>query len=329
MAVMGRRSVLGGAAAAAAAVATGARPTFAGGPRGLPNGSRGAGSATTQATIGTTLPDLAFGEQATYIPGAALVAGGTDPATPVGLVYDGTGAFPTSSGFLGTWVDAPIGSLITGADFVVSGTPLSGIVTIERYLPHAGGFDASVDNAPLTGSGTLVVSLTAGEVYDGTQAYHVYHYGGTATSLCLGIRVRHVPPSSGFVAITPVRAYDSRFDMAPDAEGRLASGASRTVHVSSKRNVDTGAIVDADAVPPARAVAYTVTLANTSGAGFLAVNPGGTTAVSASVINWSGAGQFPANSSIVKTGSDNTLTVVAGGAGSTDFVIDVIGYFTA
>lgn len=329
MAVMGRRSVLGGVAAAAAAVATGARPTSAAGRHRPPNGRRPT-SGAVQAAVSTTLPELAAGEQATYIPGIALVAGGTDPATPVGLVYDAVGAFPSSpGGFIGTWIDVPVGSLITGADVVVQGSPRTGLVTIERYIPHTVGFDGTVDAADLSGTGTAVVTLEANEVYDGTQAYHVYHSGGTATSSCLGIRVRHVPPTSGFVGITPVRVYDSRFDMTPDAEGRLASGASRTVHVSSKRNVDTGAIVDADAVPPATAVAFTVTLVNTSGAGFLAVNPGGTTAVSASVINWSGTGQFPANSSIVKTGSGNTITIVAGGAGSTDVVIDVIGYFTA
>ena len=77
----------------------------------------------------------------------------------------------------------------------------------------------------------------------------------------------------------------------------------------------------------ATAIAYTLTTAGTTGAGFLAVNPGGTTAVTASAINWTTTGLSIANTGVVKLGPGSTITVVAGGAGSTDFIVDIVGYY--
>jgi len=57
------------------------------------------------------------------------------------------------------------------------------------------------------------------------------------------------------------------------------------------------------------------------------VNPGGTTVVSASSINWSAAGQILANGISLTLNSSREITVIAGGAGSTQFIIDILGYY--
>ena len=68
-------------------------------------------------------------------------------------------------------------------------------------------------------------------------------------------------------------------------------------------------------------------IANTRSSGFLAVNPGTNTTVSASSINWYTDGQVVACASEVGVDDGRQITLIAGGAGSTDFLIDVVGYY--
>ena len=66
---------------------------------------------------------------------------------------------------------------------------------------------------------------------------------------------------------------------------------------------------------------------STDGAGFLVCNPGGTTTVDASTINWSAAGQVLANGVILALDDQRRLTIVAGGGGTTHVLVDVTGYW--
>jgi len=81
-------------------------------------------------------------------------------------------------------------------------------------------------------------------------------------------------------------------------------------------------------VPPgATAVAYNFTVTNTVGAGFLTLNPGGNTTVTSSAINWSTSGQILTTGSLVSVNANREVTVIAGGPGATDFLLDVVGYY--
>jgi hypothetical protein len=133
-----------------------------------------------------------------------------------------------------------------------------------------------------------------------------------------------------FHAITPTRVYDSR--RAEPAPGILAAGASRTIAVKDGRDIDTGAVdtTKLNIVPAgATAIACNITAVNTVGAsGFLTVNPGGVTTISAASVNWSGTQVV--NNGIVAAINPATLqvTVVCGGTGaSCNFVLDVTGYW--
>lgn len=131
--------------------------------------------------------------------------------------------------------------------------------------------------------------------------------------------------AGAFHALTPGRVYDSR---APQpAQGALSGGQNRTITVKDRRDAN-GAVDLADFVPPgATAVAANVTVQTQSGSGFLAVNPGGTASADSSTINWSAAGQLLANGVTLTLNANRELTVVCGGGGSTEFIIDISGYY--
>ena len=132
--------------------------------------------------------------------------------------------------------------------------------------------------------------------------------------------------AGGFHPISPVRVYDSR--AAAPTPGAIASGANRTVSVADGRDLVTGAVNAAGIVPAgATAVFANVTIANTTAQGFLAINPGGNTTVAASAINWSASGQILANGLSLTLNASRQVTVIAGGGGATDFIIDISGYY--
>jgi hypothetical protein len=136
------------------------------------------------------------------------------------------------------------------------------------------------------------------------------------------------PASAGaFNSIQPGRVYDSRAG-APPPQGPLPSGQNRTISVADRRD-GSGTSIQSDFVPPGTiAVFANITVTGTSGTGYLSVNPGGNTAADSSVINWSTNGQTIANGVALRIDTaTRTLTVVTGGPGSTDFLIDITGYW--
>lgn len=140
-------------------------------------------------------------------------------------------------------------------------------------------------------------------------------------------RTLAAPNSAGaFYAVTPARVYDSRLSTYPQ-NGILGSGQNRTISVANSFDVN-GALVTTNFIPAgASAVFANVTVVDTVGAGYLAVNPGGTTAVSASTINWSANGQILANGISLTLNATRQITVVNGSGGATQFIVDITGYW--
>jgi hypothetical protein len=134
--------------------------------------------------------------------------------------------------------------------------------------------------------------------------------------------------AGGFHPLTPGRVYDSR--QANPANGPISAGQNRTISVADRRDalLSTGAVVEANFVPAgATAVAANVTITQTAGSGYLVFNPGGNTTVGASTINWKADNQDIANGVILTLDAARQLTIVAGGGGSTDFIVDITGYY--
>jgi len=70
-----------------------------------------------------------------------------------------------------------------------------------------------------------------------------------------------------------------------------------------------------------------LTVTDTEGAGgFVAVRPAGTPYAGTSSINWFGPNQNIATTVISQLGGDRLLTM-HGGAASTNFIVDVTGYY--
>ena len=133
--------------------------------------------------------------------------------------------------------------------------------------------------------------------------------------------------AGAYHAVTPSRVYDSRLRTYP-LNGVLSSSQNRTISVANRYHTETGALVTSNFVPAgATAVFANVGVVNTVGEGWLAVNPGGVTAASASTINWSAAGQILANGVALTLNGSRQLTVVNGSPGSTNFFIDITGYW--
>ena len=74
-----------------------------------------------------------------------------------------------------------------------------------------------------------------------------------------------------------------------------------------------------------RAATINVTITETVGSGYLAVgNPGPDGTRTTSNINWSTSGQTLANLAVT-TLFEGNLTIFAGGGGSTNFIVDLMG----
>jgi hypothetical protein len=141
----------------------------------------------------------------------------------------------------------------------------------------------------------------------------------SATNFIVGAGYWYIPVNPGFHAIPPARVYDSRL-----TDGRISGGTTRTISVGF-------ATGGGQVVPPtASAILYNLTITDTLGAGFLALFPFGTAWPGNSSINWSGNGQTIANSGNVTLGGDRQVNVFAAagtGGGSTQFLLDVTGYY--
>ncbi len=133
------------------------------------------------------------------------------------------------------------------------------------------------------------------------------------------------PASAGaFHAVNPVRAYDSRWP----GGSKMPSNSQRLLSVADGHDVVSGVVNAPNSVPAgANAIAYNLTITATTGSGFLAVAPGTASTVTASSINWSSTGQDLANGLIVGVDTSRQVRVFSGGGGTTDFIIDIVGYF--
>jgi hypothetical protein len=114
----------------------------------------------------------------------------------------------------------------------------------------------------------------------------------------------------------PVRVYDSR-----QGDGPLAGGLERIVSLAGPPATP--------AVPAGSAAALiSLTLDGTVGAGFLGVFANGVAWPGTSNVNWYTNGQIVAVTTVTSVDATGKVLVHAGGPGSTQFVIDVIGSFT-
>jgi hypothetical protein len=231
---------------------------------------------------------------------------GSTLANAVGIRADGRGVNGSGvwghsdSGGIGVRADGGIGVLAAGTRAAVQLVPL-GPPPPDRLDAHTRGELVSDANGDLW---FCTADGTPGTWWQLTAAPPTT-IGGLLTALA-----------------APVRVYDSRPGGSDD--GPLAGGGQRTISLASGKS--SGATVDA--VPAGAAAALvTLTLDATSGAGFLAVFANGLTYPGNSNVNWYTNGQILAVTTVTAVDATAKATVLAGGTGATQFVIDVLGYF--
>jgi hypothetical protein len=134
------------------------------------------------------------------------------------------------------------------------------------------------------------------------------------------------PINPQFVAIDPIRAYDSR-KTAYTTNGVMAPNSSRVISVADAHDSE-GAVTTANSVPNgATAVAFNITTTGANGGNFFSVNPGDAASYTASTVNFA-AGLDIANASVVKLDSSRQIKVFCGGdVGSAHVIIDIVGYY--
>jgi hypothetical protein len=206
--------------------------------------------------------------------------------------------------------------------------------TIRADNDAAGVAVAIAANAPAgrdlhaTGSGRI--GMQDHDFGGGNQYFagELHQAGGTFYAMVTAAvrRVVAAPAAAGALfPIDPIRVYDSR-QPAPFF-GPLGAGQSRTVAIRDARDPVTGAVMQPGVVPDdATAIVFNLTVARTTGRGYLSVTPDPTTDPATSTVNWASDDAVVANSSMVGLGGGGTVSVYCGGLGSTDFVIDVVGY---
>jgi hypothetical protein len=322
---MSRRGFIGvGAALAAGAgtvLATGA-PAFASeaGPDGFPPGPSDGGVGAE------ALPTVLAGATVKSLPLAAFIDVGTNANTPAWLNFVGaSGAYSNSPFALVAPLDLPVGATLKQLDCYGARSTL-GAQTWNLNDQNLVTGAASVAGAAtsISTTGVIQTTMTLTTVAAVGHAYMVSIFPTAADNLCNGVVYQYLPPTRGYVAVTPYRAYDSRWG---GGLGRMLAGTNRRLNTDQSHDA-VGATLLTNLVPlGATAVTFNLTLADTAGSGFLAVVPGDATGFSASTINWFTDGQILANASSVGIDSLRTIKVFSGGGGSTDFLIDITGYY--
>ena len=147
-------------------------------------------------------------------------------------------------------------------------------------------------------------------------------YALTTTDVIIDV-AGYFPAADGFTPLdNPARLLDTRPGQPVAAGGTSGSGA---VAGGTVREVQIGALAGVPA--DAASVALNVTATNTTGPGYLAVFPCGTTPPTASNVNFTGAGQTTPNAVVSKLGTGGKVCVYA--LTTTDVIVDVAGYFPA
>jgi hypothetical protein len=220
----------------------------------------------------------------------------------------------TSAGTTG--VRGVADSTVSGSGGLFSGpngVTINGTSVTVQMQPAASGAPSSTQNS--YSQGALVVD-NAGALW----------YCVTSGTPGTWRQLSGATTAGAYHPVTPGRVYDSR--CAQPSPGPLSSGGVRLLSVAAQRDITTGAVTNANFIPAnATAVFANVAVVNTVDAGYLTINPGGVTTVSASTINWGTSNQTQSNGVSLTLDNARQVTVIAGGPGSTDFLIDVFGYW--
>jgi len=259
----------------------------------------------------TPPPNDDFASATVWAPGSANPASGTNRAA---TKQAGEPLHAGNAGGASVWwrftatEDALVSVSTAGSSFdtvlgVYTGASVAALTPVASNDDSNGSIQSSVQ-----------IDASAGTTY----LVAVDGYGGTTGSIELGIHLSALA-GSRFHPLTPARVQDSR--PAGPQVGPYgtpwAAGTTRTVQVAGAGGV----------AADATAVSLNVTVTNPTAAGHLTLWPAGSARPLASNLNWAPS-RTVANAVTVGVGAAGAIAVFSS-AGSTDVVIDIVGYYSA
>lgn len=317
---VGAGALLLGGVVPARDAAAGRAVRAAGGATGT--GSLGDGTEVTAAAVATAMPTPEVGARMIGIFGTAFYTMGYDPSDQASVIYtSGKGAHAGGDGtrlFARIPVD-PGARLVRLDYFGFRDTSGQQMWWLSRRDPtQFAVVDVTSDTA--SGTGAIGATRTVNELVLPGYDYSVgctSGLGATGEPYARGAVVQYLPAAGDFFPIAPKRVYDSRVH-----GGRISGGEERTISLALQ-------LLTANLVLPlgATAVAVNLTVDQTEGAGWLSMRPAGTEWDGTSSINWAASGAILANGVTCRLGGNRDVTVRCGGGSSTDFIVDVVGYY--
>lgn len=274
------------------------------------------GTGSTQAIIDVVGYYAPTGDGSLFvaIPPARTFASNGPVAAGSRTVVDVVGGAPA---------EIPTGATGIAYNLTVTGTTGSGYLAVA---PGDAATAPSVSTVNWPAANTTIANATQVALDQGKVTVFAV---GSATTFFLDVVGYYVEPGqvppgaygAKFVAITPARAYDSRVD----TPGGPLAGNAATGGVGQPRTL---LMTAGGAVPQgATGLAYNLTITGTVGSGFMTAAPGGERAPATSAINWTSGNTTLANGSLVGINEARQLTTWAGGRDSTQYLVDVAGYF--
>ncbi len=324
-----RRRLLGAGTAGAGAALLGAMDVRAALALGTDPATGVANAAGAVPTGGTSAGFPPAAALPPVIPGTrTTVAGLTETWTrgaAADLRFEANGAVSgvyASNGAVFVPLDVPPGSFLQRVDVYLF-RELTGTMSMNLIREDTQIGDVSLVSAITTNSGTGVLTGAFTTPVGLGQADFLYLYGSGFTSnqymFCGAVSTYYDQVPQLFLHPSPIRVYDSRPGNAPllGTKAPLANGAARSVNMAYGGAVPIGA----------RAALVSVTIVNTSPAGFLALYRGGIAWPGNSSVNWDHANQVSATTTVSAVNASSIMNVYANTGCSTDFLVDVIGYY--
>lgn len=240
--------------------------------------------------------------------GAYAGAGSLPAGTPVPVEIAGRGSVPADA-------------VAVALNVTVTGSSGGGYLTV-----YPEGVAAPLASNLNFGPGQVVANMVVTKV--GTDGKIDLRAIGGNTPVIVDV-VGYYPPGTSYTPIVPKRYLETRspaqggggtWDGVSNAQGPIANGGTRDVQIAG-RTFNSETPVPANAT----AVALNVTVATSTGGGYMTVYPKGVTAPLASNLNYYPSQTVP-NMVVSKVGTGGSITIKNVG-GSTDVIVDVVGYF--
>jgi hypothetical protein len=171
--------------------------------------------------------------------------------------------------------------------------------------------------------GQLVPNLVVVPVNPDNGEVDLYNSPGGATQLVAdvaGYYLRGAPPEPGtFVSLAPARLLDTRIGLGAAHSGAIAPDGTLSLQVTGRDGVPASGV---------SAVVLNVTVAGSTGAGYITAYADGTDRPTASNLNFV-PGQLVPNLVVVPVSDDGKVALYNSPGGATQLVADVAGYYLA